>query len=84
MDTVEHLGDKDFARLKLGIGRPLHHEPVESYVLHSPYPEQEGAFEEMIIRGADAARAVLLSGMVRAMNLFNTSDTNHEAPLHAS
>ncbi len=76
---MEHLGDQDFARLKLGIGRPLHDETVEAYVLHSPYPEQTGVFEEMIERGAEAAQRVLLSGMVRAMNVFNRSDVSIEA-----
>jgi PTH1 family peptidyl-tRNA hydrolase len=72
--VIECLGDHTFARLKLGIGRPLHSEPVEAYVLRSPYPEHEAAFSEMILRGAEAARMVLLSGMVRAMNVFNRND----------
>jgi len=75
---MECIEDQDFARLRLGIGRPLHDETVEAYVLHSPYPEQETAFEEMIKRGAEAAKTVLLSGMVRAMNVFNKSDVGTE------
>jgi peptidyl-tRNA hydrolase, PTH1 family len=70
---MEYIDDQDFARLKLGIGRPLHDETVEAYVLHTPYPEQESAFEEMIKRGTEAAKTVLLSGMARAMNDFNRS-----------
>ncbi len=81
---MEHLGDQDFARLKLGIGRPLHEETVEAYVLHPPYPEQGGAFEEMIKRGAEAAQMVLESGLVRAMNLFNRNDVIIEAPVRVS
>lgn len=76
---IECLGDQAFARLKLGIGRPLHSEPVEAYVLRSPYPEHEAAFNEMMLRGAEAARVVLLSGIVRAMNVFNRSDHLAEA-----
>ena len=71
---IEHLGDQDFARLKIGIGRPLHRETVEAYVLQPPYPEQERVFEEMIERSAEAMRTVLLEGMVKAMNLFNRND----------
>ena len=81
---MEHLGDQDFARLKLGIGRPLHAETVEGYVLHSPYPEQEGVFEGMIQCGAEAAQTVLLSGMVTAMNIFNRSDVRIEASSRVS
>jgi peptidyl-tRNA hydrolase, PTH1 family len=76
---MECIEDQDFPRLKLGIGRPLHDETVEAYVLHRPYPEQEVAFEEMIKRGAEAVKTVLLSGMVRAMNLFNRSSVSLEA-----
>lgn len=82
--VMEHLGDQDFARLKLGIGRPLHEETVEAYVLHPPYPEQGGAFEEMIKRGAEAAHMVLESGLIRAMNLFNRNDVIIEAPSRVS
>jgi peptidyl-tRNA hydrolase, PTH1 family len=71
---IAHLGDESFIRLKLGIGRPLHGETVEAYVLQPAYPEQERVFEEMIERSAEAMRTVLLEGMVRAMNLFNRSD----------
>jgi PTH1 family peptidyl-tRNA hydrolase len=68
---MEHIGDQNFARLKLGIGRPLHDETVEAYVLHAPYPEQEAPFEEMIKLGAEAVKTVLWSGMVKAMNAYN-------------
>ncbi len=71
---IEHLGDQGFARLRIGIGRPLHRETVEAYVLQPPYPEQERVFEEMIERSAEAMRTVLLEGMVKAMNLFNRND----------
>jgi PTH1 family peptidyl-tRNA hydrolase len=81
---IEYLGNQDFARLKLGIGRPLHGEMVEAYVLQWPYPEQEGIFEEMTLRGVEAVRTVLLSGMVRAMNAFNRSDATTEASSHVS
>ena len=79
---IEHLGEQDFARLKLGIGRPLHRETVEAYVLQPPYPEQQGAFEDLIMRGVEAARTVLLSGMMRAMNVFNRSDVSTEVAAH--
>jgi peptidyl-tRNA hydrolase, PTH1 family len=75
---IEQLGDDEFARLKLGIGRPVHDETVDAYVLQSPYPEQQGTFDEMTKRGVEAARMVLLSGMVKAMNVFNRSEITTE------
>lgn len=70
---IHYIEDQGFARLKLGIGRPLHDETVETYVLRAPYPEQETAFVEMIKLGVEAAKTVLLSGMAKAMNKFNKS-----------
>jgi PTH1 family peptidyl-tRNA hydrolase len=68
---ISQLGSQSFARLKLGIGRPLHGESVEDYVLQIAYPEQRPIFHEMILRGAKAAETVLLSGLDGAMNQFN-------------
>jgi peptidyl-tRNA hydrolase, PTH1 family len=70
-NIIEHLGVKDFPRLKLGIGRPVHGEPVEAFVLQSPYAVDEEAFEEMLKKGADATKAILTEGLVATMNRFN-------------
>ncbi len=72
---IQHVGGQDFPRLKLGIGRPLHGEPVEAYVLKSPYPEEAEGFEAMIEQGSKAARAVLAEGLGAAMNRFNKRET---------
>ncbi len=68
---IQHLGGQDFPRLKLGIGRPLHGEPVEAYVLRTPYPEQQRGFAEMIERATQATQKVVSSGLAVAMDRFN-------------
>lgn len=68
---IQHLEQNDFPRLKLGIGRPLHGEPIESFVLHPPYPEDEKIFQRMVELGAEAVRTVLRSGLGDAMNRCN-------------
>lgn len=68
---IQHLEQSDFPRLKLGIGRPLHGEPIESFVLHRPYPEDEEIFQHMVKLGAEAVRTVLRSGLGDAMNRYN-------------
>lgn len=73
---IEHLEDQNFARLKVGIGRPLHGEAVEAYVLQLPYPDQERVLAEAEARGAEAIRTVLAEGMVQAMNHFNRNDAS--------
>ncbi len=77
---IDYLGGQDFARLKIGIGRPLHGETVEAYVLQPPYPEQAQVMTEAVERSAKAMRTVLLDGLVKAMNLFNRNDSGCDAP----
>jgi len=68
---IQHLGNQDFPRLKLGIGRPLHGEAIEHYVLQAPYPEEALAFAQMVERGFKALQTVLSAGLVAAMNQYN-------------
>jgi PTH1 family peptidyl-tRNA hydrolase len=68
---IQHLGHQDFPRLKLGIGRPLHGEPVEVYVLEPPYKDQRPELEDMVTRGVEVARAILSAGVGEAMNRYN-------------
>ncbi|NLI31668.1 MAG: aminoacyl-tRNA hydrolase [Deltaproteobacteria bacterium] len=69
--VIEHLKCQSFPRLKLGIGRPLHDEPVETYVLQAPSGDEARIFDEMIIHGVQVAKAVLALGLEQAMNAFN-------------
>lgn len=78
LSIIQHLGHQDFPRLKLGIGRPLHREAVETFVLKPPYPEEAGLFGEMIERGVDAVRTVLQSSFSTAMNQFNKKECRRE------
>jgi PTH1 family peptidyl-tRNA hydrolase len=83
LSLVEHLGHGSFARLKLGIGRPVHGESVEAFVLNAPYPGERAAFQEMIHRGVEVVVSVLEIGLEGAMNRFNASTRKNregEAP----
>lgn len=73
LSLVEHLGHQNFARLKLGIGRPLRGEAVESYVLNDPYPSERAEFQSMIRLGVEVVEGVLEWGMDAAMNRFNVN-----------
>jgi peptidyl-tRNA hydrolase, PTH1 family len=68
---IEHLGTTDFVRVRIGVGRPAPGQDAADYVL-SPFLAGEretavGAFS----RAADAARAVIIDGITKAMNEFN-------------
>ncbi len=73
LSIIEHLGHQDFARLKLGIGRPIHGEAVEAFVLNGPYPAERSVFENMIQLGLDIVEGVLDWGLDAAMNRFNAT-----------
>jgi PTH1 family peptidyl-tRNA hydrolase len=68
---IDHTGTSDFPRLKMGIGRPKHGEPVETFVLQPPYPEDRQDFETMTAQAEKAARAILATCLSDAMNEFN-------------
>jgi PTH1 family peptidyl-tRNA hydrolase len=71
LSIFEYLGTRQFNRLKVGIGRPRHDEPVEEFVLNSFY------VEEMLIAGrvaelaARACEVFVTEGIAAAMNRMN-------------
>ena len=70
LSTIEALGTKEFARLRIGIGRPEWGEPAD-YVLNNFGPEQEEVMD--IIRDwiVDLVPLLLKEGIEEAMNVFN-------------
>ncbi|MDI3269162.1 MAG: aminoacyl-tRNA hydrolase [Bacillota bacterium] len=64
------LGE-DFARLRIGIGRPPEGVAVVDWVLSSPEGEEARIFREGIVRGAQALLAVYEIGWEEAMNRFH-------------
>lgn len=56
-DIITALGSKEFYRVRIGIGRPVHKEIVASYVLGKPSPS-----EQILLNNAvdEAARCVKL------------------------
>ena len=67
----ESLGTADFARVRIGVGRPERGErqPVADWVLR-PFPPDVDV-EALVARGADCARAVVRDGVDEAMRQFN-------------
>jgi len=65
------FGGGDFARLRIGIGRPADKAEVTGYVL-GPYSTEESALLERIVaRARDAVVTVLTKGLKDGMNRFN-------------
>jgi PTH1 family peptidyl-tRNA hydrolase len=68
---IETLGNSDFARLKIGIGRPMRKEDVADYVLSNFSKDEESSLTEVITRAVACCYAWLKDGIVIAMNKFN-------------
>ncbi|MCL4112038.1 UNVERIFIED_CONTAM: hypothetical protein GTU68_034541 [Idotea baltica] len=73
-NTIEHLGTQEFARLRIGVGRPPGRMDTAAFVL-SKFRDAE--LEPMKIATATAADSLelwLASGVDAAMNRFNVSN----------
>lgn len=69
---IEHLGGKDFHRLKLGIGRPVTAaQSVVDYVLEGFSKVDESLVGHMVDTAAEALEVYLSDGLTRAMERFN-------------
>ena len=71
--AITQLGTKDFARLRLGIGRPPGRMDPSSYVLQDFSREETKILSEILDRAADAALEFVLNGLDKAMNKYNGS-----------
>ncbi|MBK7319647.1 MAG: aminoacyl-tRNA hydrolase [Anaerolineales bacterium] len=69
--TIDHLGTKEFPRLRLGIGRPPGRMDPKDYVLQMFSKDDMKLLPEVLDRAADAAMEFVMMGLNSAMNKFN-------------
>ncbi|MBM4432334.1 MAG: aminoacyl-tRNA hydrolase, partial [Chloroflexi bacterium] len=74
---IEALGSQDFARLRIGIGRPVHGEPTD-YVLGNFSPDELVDMETAYDRAEAAIEAFVTDGIDVAMNRFNPPGNGYE------
>jgi peptidyl-tRNA hydrolase, PTH1 family len=69
--VTQHLGTPEFARLRIGVGRPERGDPrpVADFVLSPFSPEVD--VEGLVARAADAVETVAREGVEEAQNRFN-------------
>ncbi|MDY6846185.1 MAG: aminoacyl-tRNA hydrolase [Chloroflexota bacterium] len=68
---ITKLNTQDFARLRVGIGRPPGRMDPSDYVLHDFDPPEEEILPEVLASAVDAIRMFLKEGIERAMRDFN-------------
>lgn len=69
--AIESLGTKDFARLRLGIGRPPGRMDPAAYVLQDFSRDDMKELSSILDRAADAALEFIVNGLDKAMNKYN-------------
>ena len=84
---IKVLGCSDFARLRMGIGRPpplaktvspsKRDKEVIGYVLSNWAPEETELLSEYLERAADCCSAWVICGMKKAMDKFNSMPIRH-------
>jgi peptidyl-tRNA hydrolase, PTH1 family len=67
----ETLGDTQYARLKIGIGRPRHGESPERYVLNPWYEDEWAEVPQVVAAAAAAIINLLTHGLDKAMTAIN-------------
>lgn len=71
-NITELLGHSEYARLKLGVGRPLHPDfDIGDYVLGN-FPKEEAVLLDTYLKkAADAVESFILDGLNKASTKFN-------------
>ena len=72
LESIEHhLATREFARLRIGIGRADGAREITDYVLARFNADEAALMEEVLVRAAGQAECWLDDGMEMAMNRFN-------------
>lgn len=70
--VAAHLGTRDFARLRLGIGRPTDGESPADYVLRGFAPDEWNELDSLLTTGAEAVLDFCRQGLDAAMATLHT------------
>ena len=80
LSIMDHLGSRNFSRVKIGIGRPRHGESVEDYVLSPFYSDERKIIEKVSMLSIQACKLFISEGIQSAMNQVNACEfSNIEA-----
>ncbi|MGC9940754.1 MAG: aminoacyl-tRNA hydrolase [Verrucomicrobiota bacterium] len=72
LESIEqHLGSREFARLRIGIGRKDGARQITSYVLGRFEAADNGLLEKILERAANQVECWLAAGLQKAMSQFN-------------
>ncbi|HUO49187.1 MAG TPA: aminoacyl-tRNA hydrolase, partial [Acidimicrobiales bacterium] len=67
-----HLHSPDYARVRIGIGKPPGRQAGADHVLRRPGKADRDSLDVAVAVAADAVEAILADGFEAAMNRYNT------------
>ena len=70
---IDAFGQTACVRVRVGIGRPDGDKSVTGHVLGKYTPDQQSGLDQVIDDACDACLSILEKGVVKAMNLVNSS-----------
>lgn len=70
-DIINHLGSKEFYRLRVGIGHPGHKDQVSNYVLHPPSVDEKQKIVESIKNVLPWFPQIIKGDMATVMNILH-------------
>jgi len=68
---VQYLGNGDFIRVRVGIGKPADRQAMVEYVLGEPVGEEKESLNWAADRACQAVIAIIERGLKRAMDEYN-------------
>lgn len=68
---IERLASEEFARMRIGIGRPPGRMDAAAYVLQPFTPAERTAIDQTLANGAQAVLTFIREGLEAAMNRYN-------------
>ena len=75
ISIMDHVGGRNFMRVRLGIGRPARKSMVEGYVLEPFSKEEMGCLPQLTAKAAEAVTDILTSGIQAAMEKHHREET---------
>ena len=77
-NTIDQLGTPDFARLRIGVGRPSAGVNAADYVLQKFSGSERSVMESCVDRAASAIECWVCQGVDVAMNQYNQAISTDE------
>ena len=68
---VQHLGEDDFVRVRMGVGKPPSSGAGKDWVLKKPSKSDRAAFDDSVQLASDALELIIRDGLEEAMTMFN-------------